>query len=115
MYLLLKYLVTAGLVVLISEVARRNDRLGGLLAALPLVTVLTLCWLRLEQQSADKIGNHAWYTFWYLLPTLPMFLSFPWLQARCGFVLALLLSVLGTVLLFWGYARLLQRVGIHLL
>ncbi len=50
------------MVVLISEVAKKSDRLGGLIAALPLVTVLTLIWLYIEKQPESKIANHAWYT-----------------------------------------------------
>jgi hypothetical protein len=44
-YLIVKYLITAGIVVLVSELAKRSDKLGGFVAALPLVTVLTLIWL----------------------------------------------------------------------
>jgi F0F1-type ATP synthase assembly protein I len=81
-YLILKYLITAGVVVLVSEFAKRSDKLGGLIAALPIVTVLTLIWLYVEQQPASKIANHAYYTFWYVLPTLPMFLLFPYLLPK---------------------------------
>ncbi|EPR7684404.1 TPA: DUF3147 family protein, partial [Enterobacter chengduensis] len=70
LWLLIKYAITAGMVVFISEVAKRSDRLGGLVAALPLVTVLVLVWMKLEGQSQQKIANHAWYTFWYVVPTL---------------------------------------------
>jgi hypothetical protein len=56
-----------------------------LVAALPLVTVVTLVWLYLENQSMEKISNHAWYTFWYVLPTLPMFIAFPLLLPKLGF------------------------------
>ena len=76
-WIITKYLLTAGIVILVSELAKRSDKLGGLVAALPLVTVLTLVWLYLENQSMEKISNHAWYTFWYVLPTLPMFIAFP--------------------------------------
>lgn len=114
-YLLFKYAVTAGLVVLISEVAKRSDRAGALIASLPLVTVLTLIWLHVERQPLDKIGNHAAYTFWYVLPTLPMFLVFPALLVRHGFWPALVLSLLLTALLFLGSALLLRRFGISLL
>jgi uncharacterized membrane protein (GlpM family) len=79
-WIIFKYAITAGMVVLISEVAKRSDKLGGLIAALPMVTVLTLIWLFMENQSSEKIANHAWYTFWYVVPTLPMFLAFPWLH-----------------------------------
>lgn len=114
-WLISKYCITAALVVLISEVAKRSDRLGGLLAALPLVTVLSLVWLYLENQGQEKIANHARYTFWYVLPTLPMFLLFPGLLARFGFWLALGLSCVLTALIFWLFALGMQRFGIHLL
>lgn len=114
-WLITKYLITAGLVVAISELAKRSDRLGGLVAALPLVTVLTLLWLHLEAQPIEKIANHAWYTFWYVLPTLPMFLLFPWLLGRCGFWPALLLSALLTTGCFALLAWLLRPWGIRLL
>ena len=73
-WLFTKYLLTAGIVVLVSEIAKRSDKLGGLIAALPLITLLALVWLHVENQSQEKIANHARYTFWYVLPSLPMFL-----------------------------------------
>ncbi len=114
-YLIIKYLVTAGMVVLVSEFAKRNDRLGGLIAALPLVTVLTLIWLYIEQQPAAKLSNHAWYTFWYVIPTLPMFLLFPWLMQRMSFWPALAICVVFTAALFAAYALVLRRFGIDLI
>ncbi|WP_047550129.1 DUF3147 family protein [Methylotenera sp. G11] len=114
-YLIVKYLVTAGVVVLVSELAKRSDRLGGLVAALPLVTVLTLIWLYVEQQPAGKIANHAWYTFWYVIPTLPMFLAFPVLLPRIGFWPTLLACVLITMACFGLFALVVRRFGIELI
>jgi F0F1-type ATP synthase assembly protein I len=110
-----KYLITAALVVAISEVARRSDRLGGLIAALPLVTLLTLIWLHLERQPPAKIANHAWYTFWYVLPTLPMFLAFPLLLPRLGFWWTLAACALLTIACFGALALGVRRFGIQLL
>ena len=110
-----KYLVTAGLVVLISEVAKRSDRLGSLVASLPLVTLLTLFWLYFENQGNEKIANHAHYTFWYVIPTLPMFIAFPWLLGRFGFWGAVAASVVLTVACFALLARVLLFFGIDLL
>ena len=114
-YLIIKYFITAGLVVLVSELAKRSDKLGGLIAALPLVTVLALIWLRMEGQSTSKIANHAYYTFWYVLPTLPMFLIFPYLLSKLGFVLSLFASVLITTLIFFLFALALKPFGVDLL
>lgn len=114
-WLVAKYLITAAVVVLVSEVAKRSDRLGGLLAALPLVTVLALIWLYVERQPQVKIANHAWYTFWCVVPTLPMFLAFPVLLPRLGFWPTLLACVVITVVCFWLFALLVRRFGIELL
>lgn len=114
-WLITKYLVTAAVVVLVSETAKRSDSLGGLIAALPMVTVLTLIWLYLEQQPSAKIANHAWYTFWYVVPTLPMFLAFPALLSRLGFWPALAASVVITVVCFGLFALVMKRFGIVLL
>jgi uncharacterized membrane protein (GlpM family) len=113
-WILTKYLVTAGLVVLISEVAKRADKIGALIAALPLVTVLTLFWLYFENQSSEKIANHAYYTFWYVIPTLPMFLAFPWLLSRLGFWGAIGVSLFLTVVCFVGFVHLVSLIGIEL-
>ncbi len=115
MFLLVKYLVTATVVVLVSEFAKANDRLGGLIAALPMVTVLTLIWLYVEKQPAEKIANHAWYTFWYVLPTLPMFLLFPYLLSKVGFWPTLLACVVITLVIFYLYAQVMAKFGVHLI
>lgn len=114
-WIITKYLITAGVVVLVSEAAKRSDKLGGLIAALPLVTVLALIWLYIEKQSPEKIANHAWYTFWYVVPTLPMFLAFPWLLTRIGFWPTLAASVLITLICFSLFAMFVKRFGIELL
>jgi len=99
----------------VSELAKRSDKLGGLIAALPLVTVLTLIWLYIEQQPVSKIANHAYYTFWYVIPTLPMFLAFPPLLPRIGFWPTLLVCIVITMVCFGVFAVVVRRLGIELL
>ncbi|MEI1310106.1 DUF3147 family protein, partial [Leptospira venezuelensis] len=99
LYLVFKYAVTSALVVLISEIARRNDRFGALIASLPLVTILTLLWLQFEKTDPEKISNHAYYTFWFVIPTLPMFIIFPKLYSALGFWSALGSCILLTIFL----------------
>ena len=114
-WIITKYLLTAGMVVFISEVAKRSDRLGGFIAALPLMTLLTLMWLFVENQPEEKIANHAYYTFWYVIPTLPMFLLFPLLLPKLGFWMTMGASVVVTVICFSLFALLIKSFGINLL
>ncbi|HWA37400.1 MAG TPA: DUF3147 family protein [Burkholderiales bacterium] len=114
-WIVTKYLVTAALVVVVSEVAKRSDKAGALFASLPLVTVLALLWMYFENQPAEKLASHARYTFWYVLPTLPMFLAFPALLAKLGFWLALGASAAITVACFGALALVVRGLGVELL
>ena len=114
-YVIIKYLITAAVVVMVSELAKTSDKVGGLIAALPLVTVLTLIWLFVEKQPVTKIANHAYYTFWYVIPTLPMFLLFPYLLPKLGFWPTLLSCIIFTVVIFYVYANVLKNLGVDLL
>lgn len=114
-FLIIKYLTTAAIVVLVSEVAKRSDKVGALIASLPLVTLLVLFWLYIEKQPNAKIANHSYYTFWYVIPTLPLFLAFPPLFERFGFWTALASCIVITVVCFVAFAFLVRCFGIDLL
>ena len=113
-WIITKYLTTALVVVIISEVAKRNDKLGGLIGALPLITIMALVWLYFERQSDEKIANHAWYTFWYVIPTLPMFLAFPFIYKFTGFWPSLLICIAITGLSFAVLAFIAKHFGLNL-
>ena len=115
LWIITKYILTAAVVVAVSEAAKRSDKFGGFMAALPLITILALVWLYVEKQPMEKIANHAWYTFWYVIPTLPMFLVFPALLSRLGFWPTLGVCVVMTTLLFGLFALVMRRFGIELL
>ena len=114
-WIIAKYLMTAAIVVAASEAAKRSDLWGALIVSLPLVSVLTLIWLYVEKQPTEKLASHAFYTFWYVIPTLPMFLVFPWALSKFGFWWAFGGSIVLTVGLFFVYAVALRQFGIELI
>jgi hypothetical protein len=114
--LVLKYLVTALVVVAASELAQSSGRLGAFLAAMPLVSLLVIAWMRVEGQSHEQVAEYARYTFWYVLPTLPMFLLIPWLLRRGHSVgLAVAAGIGLTVVLFWATANVARRFGVTMI
>ena len=116
MMLITKYAVTAFVIVLVSEVAKRADKFGALISSLPFVTIMVMIWLYIEKQGNQKIGDHAYYTFWYVLPTLPMFLVMPWLMTKgMNFWIALAICVAVTFACFVLVAFGAKRFGINLI
>ena len=49
--IVIKYAVTALIIVLVSEVAKRSDKLGALISSLPFVTLMVMIWLQVERQG----------------------------------------------------------------
>lgn len=114
-YYLVKLFLSAGVIVAVTEVAKRNNAAASILHSLPLTSLLAFIWLYLETRDAGLIGRHAYGTFWFVLPTLPMFLLMPWLIRKLGsFWPALAAGILGTVLLYLFTLRLLKAAGIEL-
>ena len=113
--LITKYAITAFVIVLVSELAKRSDRLGALISSLPFVTIMVLVWLHFEKQGTEKLANHAFYTFWYVIPTMPMFLLMPWLLHKgVGFWWALVWCALLTFVCFVATALVAKRFGVEL-
>ena len=82
LYMVLKAAVSGVLIAIISEVAKRQPGFGALIASLPLVSVLGMMWLWKDTQDPDRMAAHAGATFWFVLPSLPMFLLIPFLLRR---------------------------------
>ncbi len=84
MLLVAKALVSGAVIVAVSELAKKSNLLASVIHALPLTSLLAFIWIYAETKDAGLIGRHAFGTFWFVLPTLPMFLLMPWLVAKLG-------------------------------
>lgn len=114
LYLLVKTVITAVIVVVVSEVARRSTALGALLASLPLVSILAVLWLWRDTGDRLLIAAQLQGTFWYVLATLPMFLLTPFLlRVGASFFLSLAAGIVLTVLLYAGISAALARVSVQ--
>ena len=82
LYLILKAALSGVIIAMVSEVAKRSPGVGALIASLPLVSVLGMIWLWRDTRDPERMAAHAGATFWYVLPSLPMFLLIPALLKR---------------------------------
>ena len=115
LYLVVKAAVSGIVIALVSEVARRSPGLGALIASLPLVSVLGMTWLWRDTGDAERIAAHAEATFWFVLPSLPMFLLVPALLRRgVPFWPALAAGCTLTVALYVAMAAMGSRFGIRM-
>jgi hypothetical protein len=114
-YLAIKAALSGVLIAIISEVAKRFPGFGGLIASLPLVSVLGMIWLWRDKPDAANMAAHAEGTFWFVLPSLPMFLLIPMmLRQGFGFWPSLIAGCVLTVALYSLMLWMGPRFGLRL-
>ncbi len=112
---LIKAIVSGILVAAISTVAKRYPGWGGLIASLPLVSVLSMMWLYGETRDAESVAKLSLGAFWFFLPSIPMFLVIQWLlRSGFGFAVTMAIACVMTILLYAAMSWIAPRVGISL-
>jgi uncharacterized membrane protein (GlpM family) len=99
--LILKTLLTAVMVVAIAEVGKRTPVLGGLMASLPVNSLLAMLLLYHDTQNPQSVGALATNILWFVVPSLILFILFPLLLKRgVSFYPALGLSCVATMAMY---------------
>jgi Mg/Co/Ni transporter MgtE len=114
-YLLIKAALSGVIVATVSEVAKRYPGFGGLIASLPLVSVLGMMWLWHDTHDPVRMSAHVSGTLWFIAPSVPMFVLIPMLLKRgIGFWPALASGCLLTIVLYAAMIWAAPKVGIRL-
>src|SRR4029434_4415148 len=115
LYLVIKAAISGVIVAIVSEVAKRYPGFGALIASLPLVSVLGMIWLWRDKPDVPNMAAHVEATFWFVLPSLPMFLLIPWmLRNGWSFYAALTIGCALTIALYLAMTWLGPRIGVRL-
>jgi len=115
LYFAIKCALSGIIIAVVSELAKRSPALGALIVSLPLVSLFGILWLWRDTGDTERIASLAQSTFWYVLPSLPLFLVLPaMLRASVGFWPSLAASCAMTVILYFITAWALAKFGINL-
>ena len=114
-YYITKLVITAVLIVVISEIARRSSFMGAILASIPLISVLAMIWLYIDTNDAMKVSALATSVFWLVIPSLALFVSLPLLLKNgINFYLSMGISIAVTIVCYFLMIAVLDHYGIKL-
>ena len=113
--LVLKAVIAGVMITAISEIGRRLPAAAAIVASLPLISVLGMIFLWHARPDPENMAVHAQATFWYVLPSLPMFLLIPvLLRAGTPFWASLVLGCALTVILYLLMMHFGPKLGLRL-
>jgi hypothetical protein len=106
--------VTALLIVLISEIAKRNSLAGAMLAAIPLVSILAMTWMYIDTKESGAAVEFSNSIIWLIAPSMTLFLAFPFfIKKGFGFYSSMGASILLTIFAYYCVIYFLEKVGIR--
>ena len=74
--LVVRGLLSGGLVVGASELAKRNELMGALLVSIPLISILAIIWLYNDSSDTEQVANFTTGILWLVIPSLTLFISY---------------------------------------
>ena len=114
-YILIKTLITAAVVVAVSEIARRSSLFAGLIASIPLVSFLAIIWLYWETKNSQKIVDLSYSIILMIIPSLTFFIVLPFImKLQSSFVISMIVATVSTIITYWLFILLLGKFGINI-
>lgn len=114
-YYITKIIITALLIVLISEIAKRSSLMGALLAAIPLVSILAMTWMYIDTNNSSNAVEFSNRIVWLIAPSMTLFIAFPILiKQGFGFYPSMLISIFMTIFAYNIVIFFLDKLGIKL-
>ena len=115
MYTIIKLLISSLVIGFVSEISKKSSFIGGFIASIPLISVLSIIWLYMETKNIENIKNLSISIFWMVIPSLSLFVSLPFLlKSGINFYLSLILSILITAICYFLTIFILSKYGVKL-
>jgi F0F1-type ATP synthase assembly protein I len=114
-YYLIKTIITALIIVVVSEVAKRSTLIGALIISIPLTSLLAFIWLYLDTRDYQKVIDLSYGTILLTIPSFAFFLILPILmKMKQNFAISIIISIIGTSILYFIFVFLLKKLGISI-
>ena len=115
LYFILKIIISSIIIVLVSEISKKNSVFGAILASVPIITVLSMIWLYIDTEDINKIKNYSFNIFWMGIPSLVLFISLPLLfNIGLNFWSSLAIAIFFTIIFYILTILILSNYGINL-
>ena len=113
-YIIIKTLITAIVVVVVTEIAKRSSLFAGLLASIPLTSFLVFIWLYWGKRDSQKIIDLSYSILLMVIPSFTFFIILPLaLKLSNSFALSMIFATISTILAYWIFTLVLNKIGIN--
>ena len=99
MYIILKTLISAIIIVAVSEIAKKYTWTAAIIVSLPLTSLLAFVWLYWDTKDSQKVIELSYSTIVMTVPSIVFFIVLPTLlKFKQNFVFSLIVSIISTAI-----------------
>ena len=114
-YFIIKLLITSLVIVIVSEIAKKSSFIAAIIISIPLTSILAFIWLYLDTKDYQKVIDLSYGTILLTLPSFAFFIILPvLLKYKLNFALSLIISIIGTAMIYFIFSYLLKKFGIFI-
>ena len=112
-YYIIKTLLTALIIVLVSEIAKKSSLLAAIIISIPLTSLLAFIWLYWDTRDAQKIIDLSYNTIIMVIPSFVFFIVLPlMLNLKQSFSISLFVAILSTSIAYFIFIFFLKKFGV---
>ena len=102
MYYFIKLIITALIIVIVSEVAKKSTFIGAIIISIPLTSLLAFSWLYIDTKDYQKVIDLSYGTILLSIPGFAFFIILPiLLKFKQNFALSIVISIIGTAIIYF--------------
>ena len=114
-YYLTKLVITAFVIVIVSEVAKKSTFIAAIIVSIPLTSILAFTWLYADTKDYQKVIDLSYGTILLSIPSFAFFIILPiLLKYKQNFAFSLFISIMGTAIIYFIFSYLLKKIGIFI-
>jgi len=112
MFNVIKIIISALIIFIASEIAKKDTLVGAIIVSLPMISLLSIIWIYVETRDIERIISFSYSVFSMIIPSLSFFLTLPYfLKKNISFSISLMLSIVIMIVLYFGLATLYKKIG----
>ena len=112
MFNVTKIIISAIIIFIASEIAKKDTLVGAIIVSLPMISLLSIIWIYVETRDIERIISFSYSVFSMIIPSLSFFLTLPYfLKKNISFSISLMLSIVIMIVLYFGLATLYKKIG----
>ena len=113
LYFLTKTILTAIIIIIVSEIAKKSSLLAAIIISIPLTSLLAFIWVYWESKDTEKIIDLSYNTMIMTIPSITFFIILPiMLKFKFNFSISIIISILSTSIAYYIFVYFLKKYGI---